>query len=290
MTVEIGARLVITYNYADSAAGWGANVNRFLQMSDAMLGGVGVLSAQLGAPPSAPAQGDAYIVASGATGAWAGEGGSLAVYQLGTWQFFPASVLGFRVYAKDQNEFLYFNGTTFVAEASAAQTLTLESLADVEVTSPVNQQFLGWNTTDGRWENMTLPATPDYSKTQVGYSQLPSEVQALPFGFIMPGKPAANGMFNLVMAVTVTLPAAFAGTVGYAATPPAANAVFAVNQISGGKTTAIGTITMAPTGALTFTTQAAVSLNPGDVLQLRAPYTQDAALADVGLTILAKRT
>ena len=45
----------------------------------------GVISASLTAPPGSPAEGDRYIVASGATGAWAGWDNSVARFSSGAW-------------------------------------------------------------------------------------------------------------------------------------------------------------------------------------------------------------
>jgi hypothetical protein len=47
-----------------------------------------VLDRDRQAPPAAPADGDRYIVAAGATGAWAGKAGRVAAYQDGAWAFF----------------------------------------------------------------------------------------------------------------------------------------------------------------------------------------------------------
>lgn len=41
---------------------------------------VGVLDKDLSAPPASPSDGDAYIVASGATGDWSGEDNNIAVW------------------------------------------------------------------------------------------------------------------------------------------------------------------------------------------------------------------
>ncbi|KAB2674686.1 DUF2793 domain-containing protein [Brucella tritici] len=46
-----------------------------------------VKSITIAAPPSSPAEGDLYIVAAGATGAWAGKSGQIAEWSSGSWVF-----------------------------------------------------------------------------------------------------------------------------------------------------------------------------------------------------------
>ena len=116
---------------------------------------------------------------------------------------------------------------------------------------------------------------------------------AVSLAYIITGRPAALQKYNLVPGVPLSVPANFAGTAVYAGTPAAANAVFTLNRISAGGTvtTAIGTVTVlaGTTEGCALSSQPACALLPGDVLQLVAPATQDATLADVGLTILALR-
>ncbi|MBI2720353.1 MAG: DUF2793 domain-containing protein [Rhizobiales bacterium] len=39
------------------------------------------------APPASPAEGDRYLVAASATGAWAGNSGKIAAWQAGAWHY-----------------------------------------------------------------------------------------------------------------------------------------------------------------------------------------------------------
>ena len=46
-----------------------------------------VISRALGTPPGSPAEADRYIVATGASGDWAGQAGRIALRQDGAWRF-----------------------------------------------------------------------------------------------------------------------------------------------------------------------------------------------------------
>lgn len=68
-------------------------------------------------PPVSPVLGDAYIVAAGATGAWAGHESEIAAFQAGAWLFYDPAP-GWVVYAKAEQAMLVFDAGAWTALAS----------------------------------------------------------------------------------------------------------------------------------------------------------------------------
>lgn len=172
--------------------------NEFLIAMDALFRGV-ALSSTLTAPPASPNEGDTYIVATGATGAWSGQDNNITFYFNG-WQFVTAKDQ-MRLYDQGATEWRVYHAsmTSWVAEpASTVSVLTdltnvtgtptngqvltfesatgkwtpenpvftaaLSSLTDVTVTegAPINGYGLAWNQTAAKWEpTQFLTATPN---------------------------------------------------------------------------------------------------------------------------------
>ena len=63
--------------------------NAALQLLDAVVM-LSVLDRDLAGPPASPAEGDRYLIAASATGAWSGREGKIAAWQDGAWTFHTA--------------------------------------------------------------------------------------------------------------------------------------------------------------------------------------------------------
>ncbi|MGD9827254.1 MAG: DUF2793 domain-containing protein [Hyphomicrobiaceae bacterium] len=86
-----------------------------------------VLDRDLSAPPPAPADGDRYLVASGASGAWSGQDGRIAAFQDNAWAF-HAPREGWVMWIADEEVLAIWDGSAWLtvgAGGSALQGLTL---------------------------------------------------------------------------------------------------------------------------------------------------------------------
>ncbi len=95
--------------------------NDALNRLDALVQPV-VESTQVTAPPVSPLPGEAWIVPSGANGAWAGRSNEIAAWQAGAWTFYdPAE--GWQVFDRASGTLLVFTGTDWVAVAATGAGL-----------------------------------------------------------------------------------------------------------------------------------------------------------------------
>lgn len=87
-----------------------------------------VLDRDLATPPVSPTNGSLYIPATGATGAWAGQDGKLALWQDG-WQFFTP-LNGAHVFVVDENAWVdYFNSAWQGPQNNAVMRLAPDGTA-----------------------------------------------------------------------------------------------------------------------------------------------------------------
>ncbi|MBI4388976.1 MAG: DUF2793 domain-containing protein [Nitrospinae bacterium] len=85
--------------------------NEALRVLDTLVNS-GVEDKDLTAPPGSPANGALYIVAAGATGAWASQDGKLAQYYSAAW-YFHTPKEGWIVYIKDEDLIYVYNGSAW---------------------------------------------------------------------------------------------------------------------------------------------------------------------------------
>src|SRR4051794_34827016 len=83
--------------------------NEALRILDAAIQ-IAVLDLTRTAPPPSPAEGQRHVVASGATGAWAGRGNAIATWQDGAWAFL-APRTGWCIWSVADNIVFVFDGT-----------------------------------------------------------------------------------------------------------------------------------------------------------------------------------
>lgn len=87
--------------------------NEAIRALDALLQ-LTALDRGLAAPPGSPADGDRYIVAAGASGAWAGKTAHIAAFQDGAWAFYPPEE-GWVAWVADEDIAVVFDGSGWTA-------------------------------------------------------------------------------------------------------------------------------------------------------------------------------
>ncbi len=75
-------------------------------------------SRTLGTPPGAPGEGDLYFVPSGASGAWSGAEGTLALFANGGWAFVSPKT-GWRAWVADEGVEASFDGVDWAVGAAS---------------------------------------------------------------------------------------------------------------------------------------------------------------------------
>lgn len=103
--------------------------NEALRLLDGVVQ-LSVLDRNLTAPPGSPADGARYLVASGATGAWAGWDGSIAMWSDGAWyRLLPRS--GWICWVQDESLAIVWTGSAWVGLVSAMGLLAQAASVDV---------------------------------------------------------------------------------------------------------------------------------------------------------------
>ena len=103
--------------------------NEALRILDTLVQ-LAVLDRDLTAPPASPAEGQRWIVKTGATDAWAGHDNAVAAWQDGNWQF-SMPQLGWLAYVVDEGTLLAWDGSAwgdFFAAVTSIQNLAMLGL------------------------------------------------------------------------------------------------------------------------------------------------------------------
>jgi len=87
-----------------------------------------VLDRDLLAPPASPADGERYIPAAGATGAWSGQAGNVATFQDGGWVFHMPRE-GWLAWVVDENALAVWSGAEWVAAGTGGGAPSLNPVA-----------------------------------------------------------------------------------------------------------------------------------------------------------------
>lgn len=100
-----------------AASGANSDITALLGLTSPIPGSdAPVKSASTTSPPSTPADGDRYIVPTGASGTWASQASKIAQWSQdkGAW-YFAAPAQGTTIYVQDTNAWNTFNGTAWIA-------------------------------------------------------------------------------------------------------------------------------------------------------------------------------
>lgn len=198
-------------------------------------------------------------------------------------------------YDLTDNELKVFDGVHWLtAVGGAAGGVTID--ADEPLTPGAGN--LWWDPVDAKlylyngeeWiivVNTAGPPGPRGTTGGPGPEGPPGPPGPIPIAYSFPGQPPDGT--KLMVSISIPLLLALGDSTAHCDTPAAASATFAINKISGGATTAVGTVVFGAGNSVGAYTGFGGALEAGDVLEVVAPATQDATLADVAITILAHR-
>lgn len=116
MPKKIAPSQGLPYGWERGEDHWGGPVSDSQIFIDTFIFPV-LQSLTFAAPPPNAVNGHSYSVAPNPTGAWLGHAGDVATYVENAWVFNKPK-LGWRAYALSYNKFVWYNGTTWVEEAS----------------------------------------------------------------------------------------------------------------------------------------------------------------------------
>jgi hypothetical protein len=114
MAIKTAPSQGLSYGWVRGEDFWGGPVNDDLLYIDSMICPL-VQSMSFSSPPATLTDGDKYLIASPATGDWAGQEKKLAVRIEGAWVFYTPQE-GWRVRLKSASAFIWYNGESWENE------------------------------------------------------------------------------------------------------------------------------------------------------------------------------
>jgi hypothetical protein len=142
----------------------------------------------------------------------------------------------------------------------------------------IHLKFTSVNSYGFMEQDLSTVADYAYTLTCIGRQQ-PMTITAS-----VSGKPAASAtVVSWVAPYALTIPAGLTGTRAASGVNPTASATITLKKGSA----SFGTITIAPSGAVTLAASTHTTFSSGDVLTIIAPSPQDSTLADIGISIAA---
>lgn len=105
--------LGLNYGWLTGENGWGTGMDANLKRLGAVVG-LSVKDRDLTAPPTSPADGDRYIIPTGATGDWTGKTDQIAVRVAGAWEYHVPKI-GWLCYVEDEDKLAAYKATGWSA-------------------------------------------------------------------------------------------------------------------------------------------------------------------------------
>ena len=122
MTASTEPRGGLEYGWDPGEDGWGPSMNANLLRLSRVGFHPSVVSKSTIAPPGSPVSGEGYVVPSGATGAWSGQSGKIAIWDGAAWAYI-APRDGFLVHVADADGLALYDGGAWSADVLRSDRL-----------------------------------------------------------------------------------------------------------------------------------------------------------------------